>query len=194
MKDIGKIIWPMAKVDSFTVMQMCMKVIGKMTKPMEEQHILMPMGLNIWEIGKMINKKVLEKKFGLMVLNMKANTYKERNKAKESFSGQMEVNMMDYSKIITFMVMVHILGLTEELIKVTGNIIKCMAKENLYGLMAENIMETMLKIRNMDLENLSGLMEENTKEIGKTASSMELELILMLKTRKKEDNGLMEKE
>lgn len=52
----------------------------------------------------------------------------------------------------------------------------------------------MLKIKNTDSENSNGLMEEDTKDNGKTENNMEKEFTLMLKEKKKLENGLMEKE
>jgi len=52
----------------------------------------------------------------------------------------------------------------------------------------------MLKTRNMDLVNSNGPMVENIKVNGKMENNMVRVFILMPKEKKKQENGLMEKE
>jgi len=71
MKAIGKMIWRMAKEDSFIPAGMFMKVIGSMTKPKEKECIYISMVLAIQENGIKINSMVLAKKNGSMGLNIR---------------------------------------------------------------------------------------------------------------------------
>eukprot|EP00335_Anophryoides_haemophila_P000333 CAMPEP_0204821078 /NCGR_PEP_ID=MMETSP1018-20131115/2213_1 /ASSEMBLY_ACC=CAM_ASM_000518 /TAXON_ID=46462 /ORGANISM="Anophryoides haemophila, Strain AH6" /LENGTH=165 /DNA_ID=CAMNT_0051919671 /DNA_START=559 /DNA_END=1056 /DNA_ORIENTATION=- len=165
-----------------------------MIKLMEKVLILTLMVLNILEIGKMTNKKVLVKKYGLMVPDIKVLMSKERNKVKANFIGLTDLNMKENFKIIIYMVKEFTPGLMEEHTKVNGKVIKWMEKENSYGLMVENMLDPMSKIKNMDSENLNGLMAEDIKDYGKMENNMEREFILMHKEKKNKENGLMVKE
>jgi len=143
-----------------------MKEIGKMTKLMEMELIPMQMEQNTLEIGKMINKKGMVLKYGLMGLNMKVHISKERNKVKENSFGLMEANMTVILVIIILMVLAHIHGLMLELIKENGKITRWMDMENSHGPMEENISDIMLKIKSMDMVSSCGQMEDNIRECG----------------------------
>lgn len=59
------------------------------------------MELNILVSGRMINKMVLEKRYGLIKLVMKENTYREESTVKEFSNGLMVQNIVDsFNKII----------------------------------------------------------------------------------------------
>ena len=68
---------------------------------MVRDNIFMLMEQNIMETGKMINRKAMVKKSGLMERDMKDNIFKEKNKEKEGFSGLTDQDMKDNSKITT---------------------------------------------------------------------------------------------
>jgi len=80
----------------------------------------MPMEPNILEIGKMINKKDSEKKYGQMVLNTKDLMFKERNKVMVNSSGLIVLNTKDNFKITIFTDKEFIHGLMEEHTKENG--------------------------------------------------------------------------
>ena len=152
-KVIGEIIWLMGKEGLFIQMQMFMKENGKKIRLMDKVHTLMLMVQSTLESGWMINKKAKVLKYGLMVLNMKANIFKvecliiifylyyfkERNREKGSSIGLMDRNMMGNFLIIIYMGLGFILGLMEEISKESGKITKWMGKENLDGLVIINI-------------------------------------------------------
>lgn len=60
-----------------------MKVNGKMIKLMDLEDIIIVMVQHMKENGRKINKKVLEKKLGLMDLNIKDIIWMERKMVKE---------------------------------------------------------------------------------------------------------------
>lgn len=167
---------------------------GKTTKLTEMEFILMLMELNIWDNGKMINKKDMVQKFGQMEQNTKEITSKEKNKVKDNFIGQMDLSMMDSLVTIISMAKEYTHGLMVELIKVNGKIIKWMESENSFGLMEENIMEIILRISNTDLVNLNGLMAENTKAAGKMENRMVRVFMSTQVENRRQENGQMEKE
>jgi len=68
-KDIGKTTWRMEKAVYSMLTEMFMKGNGRMIKLMVKVFILMLTGLNIVEIGMMINKKDKEQKPGPMELS-----------------------------------------------------------------------------------------------------------------------------
>ena len=59
--------------------------IGWMTDPMEKEHIRMRMVLSTPANGRMMLSMVTVTKFGMMAQNMKVNTSRAANMAKESF-------------------------------------------------------------------------------------------------------------
>lgn len=61
-------------------------------------------------IGKMICRKVMELKPGLMVQNMKDSIKRDRRMDKENIHGLMEVNIMDNGCKIRFLVVESISG------------------------------------------------------------------------------------
>jgi len=129
-----------------------------------------------------------------MVLNMKEIMFKEKNKVKENFSGQMDLSIRVNLQITIFMDKEPTHGQMEECIKENGRITKWMEMVNLLGQMEENILVVMSKIKNMDMVNFNGQMAECIKEIGKMANNMEKEFTLMLKESRERENGKMERE
>jgi hypothetical protein len=61
-----------------------MKGNGLMTKPMDTAFINITMEHNLKAPGKMINKKVLGSKFGLMELNMRETILKAESQGREN--------------------------------------------------------------------------------------------------------------
>jgi hypothetical protein len=76
-------------------MEMCMKEIGEMIKPTEQEYILIWTELPIKEIGLKISNMDMVLKPGLMVLDMKGIMNKVKNMEEEISTGQMEVNIME---------------------------------------------------------------------------------------------------
>ena len=77
MKVNGEIIRQMERGNSGTLMEMCMKEIGRMTRLTALAFIFMLMEPNMKEIGRMICKMDGELKVGQMVAGMKEATEKE---------------------------------------------------------------------------------------------------------------------
>ena len=71
MKVIGDTIKHMAVVNFCMLMVIYLRDNGLMTKLMGMGSIVIKMELNIWVIGKMIFRMVLEEKFGLIKVLMK---------------------------------------------------------------------------------------------------------------------------
>lgn len=79
---------------------------------------------NMMDIGRMISRKVMELRHGLMEANMKdfiekvrrmGNHYNKKSiKVRENIIGLMGVFMLDSGKIIKFMGLGNIIGLMEE--------------------------------------------------------------------------------
>eukprot|EP00360_Condylostoma_magnum_P000407 CAMPEP_0168314864 /NCGR_PEP_ID=MMETSP0210-20121227/9613_1 /TAXON_ID=40633 /ORGANISM="Condylostoma magnum, Strain COL2" /LENGTH=83 /DNA_ID=CAMNT_0008285339 /DNA_START=659 /DNA_END=910 /DNA_ORIENTATION=+ len=74
---------------------------------------------------------------------------------------------------MTCMGMESITGLTEELIKGIGILIKCKGMECSLGLMGRSMMEGILMIRRKDGGCFHGLMERGMKGTGLTGFSMD---------------------
>ena len=91
-------------------MEMYMKVNGMKIKRMDMECIRIQMGQNMKEIGKKINRMVLEKKVGLTVLRMKENINKEKKSGQGKFKwadgstyeGQFEDNNINGKGIYTW--------------------------------------------------------------------------------------------
>ena len=83
-------------------------------------YISMQMGLLMKEIGSMINNMVLVLRFGQINLHMRVNLLMVKNKEKETQFLQMDQNMMENSRIMKYMDLVHMNGQIKEHIKDTG--------------------------------------------------------------------------
>lgn len=91
-------------------MGMSMRENGKMTRHMGMVNTFIWMGLNIQEIGRMINKMVKGRKFGQIKRHMKATIFKARNMVKVYLSGLMVQNIRENFTRITFMGLENISG------------------------------------------------------------------------------------
>lgn len=138
MKDIGSIIWLMAKGDLFIPMLIFTKVIGKKIKPMDTGRILTPTKPNTSASGKTINKREEASKFGPMEPSMRENINKAKKKVEESFNGLITHVMKEISNKITFMAGECILGQMEELMMENGRIIRWMERVSSNGLVNVN--------------------------------------------------------
>ena len=127
---------------------------------------------NIKVIGKMINKKVMEKKHGLTVLLMKENINKEKKMDMAFLNGLMGVLIWGILRIIVLMGLVLIRGEIKECILVIGKIIKWMEKEFLLGLIKEGMRGDIRMIKKKDMEFLNGEMGKSIGVIGKMVSKM----------------------
>ena len=155
----GEIIEPVDRVDSFMPMGIYMMVNGLKIKPKDLENINILTVLNTKVIGEKINKTGMVKRFGLMVLNLKDSTKREKRKVEEILLGQMDLTMLEIFMIIIFMEKEYTGGLMEEFSMALGKIIKCMVMVCSLGLMEESMKESTLKIKNKDKVPFNGLME-----------------------------------
>ena len=162
---------------------------------MEEENILIQMGLYTKAIGKTINNTEKEKKFGLMERGMKEIILMGKNTEKANFIGRMDRIMKENLRLIIYMDLVLIFLEIKGLIKELGKIIKLKEKEFSRGLMEGNMMENIKMIKKMDLELFIGVMEKSIKDIGKMGNNMVKEkFIILKKIFGKKEFGKMEKE
>ena len=90
MKVIGRMTRQMEEVALFMQMEMSMRVNGVMTKLMDSENTCILTVLNTKDIGKKISSMEKERKRGLMVLNTRETTLTERKMAMMGVSdGQM---------------------------------------------------------------------------------------------------------
>ena len=87
MKDIGKLIRPMAVADSYTPMATFMPDTGKMTRPTVSASTRTRTAPSMKATGLTINNMVKVKSTGLMVRNMKDSTNMEKKTVTASFFG-----------------------------------------------------------------------------------------------------------
>lgn len=156
--------------------------------------IIILMVLNMRENGWKINNMEKARKLGQTVLGIQECIIWEEKMDKGNFYGQTDLPMKANLKIIIFMVMELIYGLTEENLQEIGNKIKWMVKGNFYGQMAENIKDNIWMIKKMELGNLSGLMVENTMDNGQMENNTEQAFTLDKMDRKEKENGTTAKE
>jgi hypothetical protein len=90
------------------------------------------MELNILDNGKMIDKMEREKKYGLMVLVIRANIKMEKKMVEVFLNGLMVQSMLENFFKITYKDRVNIVGKMEENMLVNGKIIKWMGEEYIY--------------------------------------------------------------
>jgi hypothetical protein len=81
-------------------MEMSMRVNGLMIKLMDMEFIVIMMVQNMKVIGLMINRKVKEKKFGLMVLSILETIMMGKSVEMEDLFGQMDQCMKVNLEII----------------------------------------------------------------------------------------------
>jgi len=95
MKDNIRVISHQVKVNLSMLMVTCMKATGWKAKHMGLVYSLQLMVRSTKGIGSMTNITVLEKKFGLMDLNMKATTTRVQSMEMESTYGLTERSMKE---------------------------------------------------------------------------------------------------
>ena len=76
--------------------KICMRENGKMIKLMGMGFIYKKTGLNMKDIGRMIYKMDLERKFGLIILNMKACIRKGKSMAMDNIYFQIQQCTMEF--------------------------------------------------------------------------------------------------
>ena len=138
-----------------------MMVIGKMTKLMGMDNILIQMEHNMKDIGLTISNTAKVKSIGQMEHNTKEHTNTVKKTGMASSYGQINPLIVVHSLTTIFMVTENIDGLTIESILEIGLIIKCTELEYLLGLMEENMKENILTIRNKATEYSPGQMDVN---------------------------------
>jgi hypothetical protein len=82
--------------------------------------------------GKMIDKMEKDKKYGLMVIVIKANIKMEKKMVEEFLNGLMVQSMLENFFKIIYKDKVNIVGKMEENMLVNGKIIKWMAEEYIF--------------------------------------------------------------
>jgi hypothetical protein len=184
----------MEKDVSFTLMEMFTTVHGSMIKPMERVSIAILTELSTKETGSRTNSMERDLRHGLMVPDMKVNTFLERNMAWENSPGLMEVLTMVLLKRTISKETVDIIGPTEESSKDLGLTIRWKAKVYSLGLMAEDMRETTKTIRKKAKENSFGLMEESMREAGKMENNTEWVLTHQPVANRSKVNGKMERD
>ena len=95
MRGSGSMARPMAGASSLTLMEMCMKEIGKMIRLMGRECILIAMVPDMKDSGKMICNVEGEDRRGPTVAFMRASTKMERSTDSGSTCGQMAASMKE---------------------------------------------------------------------------------------------------
>ena len=121
--------------------EMFMKESLKMTRQMGTARILILMGRGMKATGEMTCKKVMELKYGAMVLNTLVTIKRVRSMDMVFINGSMDLNMKEIGLTIRLKVSGYILGPTADNMKDIGKIIICTDKESTLGKMVENMME-----------------------------------------------------
>lgn len=116
----GKKAGQWVEVDLSMQIEMSMKANGLKIWHKDMVSISTGTGLVTKVIGKMICKKDMVVKSGLMVLYMKDNTYKERNMAKVLLNGLKRVFTLGTSKITKYKGLVGTSGMMEGYMKDSG--------------------------------------------------------------------------
>lgn len=150
---------------------------GKMIGLVEKVCIFQVVELSMKVHGKMINRKDKVKKNGLTGQFIEDSIRMGKNMGKEHFYGEIKADMKVSFSRIKYMERVNILGRMEESMKESGILIGCMEKECLLGLMEENTWDVIFKIKNMVLELLLSRMGGLMREIGKMENNMEKDYI-----------------
>lgn len=150
-----------------------MKEIGLMIELRVMENIFTLMVHNMKVNGSMINRMVLVQKHGKTVLFTKDNIKMVRKKAKAISSGKMAL-IIEVTLLITILkVMVPTPGLIRELIPENGETIRCMVKEPSLGQTRSNILVTMLMTRKKVMENSIGQTRSHIRDIGRMEFKME---------------------
>lgn len=93
MKDYGKIIYTMGEENYIMLVGIFMKVNLLMIWHKDSVFTDMLMGANMLDIGTKTSSMDLEKKSGMMEVNIKDFTKMLQKKVRESIAGQMEIDI-----------------------------------------------------------------------------------------------------
>lgn len=148
------------------LMETFMMGIGRTTRPMAMDNILILMELNMKVTGLMISSMDKEKSTGQMVHNMKATTNLEKRMGLVNFYGLTNLLIVVTLWTIIFMVVGSIDGPISESTLEIGFRTKCMDPESSRGPMGENMKENIMMTKNKVMEFSLGQMEDNTMVIG----------------------------
>lgn len=129
MKVIGSQTKLMGLVNFIMLMGMFMRDNGKMIKLMDRVNTLMPMEQSTMVIGLMINNMDMELNHGQMVLGTKENTLMERKKARVHSTLLMDLCLLVTLKVMRSTDSVLMNGLMERNTKVIGLITRCVGRE-----------------------------------------------------------------
>jgi hypothetical protein len=124
----------------------------------------------------MTNKRVREKRNGMMEPLIKGNIRMGKSMGKEFLFGMMTVSMKGSLWRIRFMAKGSIYGEMGEHIRGIGVIIGCMGVEFLPGRMGKSMKDNIRIIKNMDLVYFISRMGGDMKGFGKMESSMERDI------------------
>ena len=137
-RDTGKIARQMEKVDLFTLMEMCMRVCGKMIKLTAMEFTCMLTVPDMKVSGKKTNSTERVSRDGQMVQSTMESISKVRNTAEELFSGVTTQFSLESLKTTTSRVTELINGMMGESTTVIGKITRCMVKVFSHGQTGEN--------------------------------------------------------
>ena len=189
MKVGGEITRPTVKGDLFTPMVMSMMETGLMIKLMDLVYTAILMELNMKANGKRTNNMVMVLKPGQMVLDIRENTSKERNTAKDNSLGLMAALSLDSLSITILRVLENTIGQMEESLMDPGKTIRWKEVELSHGQTVEDTKVTTSMIRKKDKDLSIGQTVENMKVAGRMESNTELELIHPLVERQSKESG-----
>lgn len=175
IKDNGLTIRLKERVNLPMLMEIFMTDNGKKIKLLDMEFTFITMVQDIKVIGSMIINMVMVLRLGLMVVNMRETTKKERKTEKVNTLGKTEVFTRETGLIIKSLDMENMSGLTEGPILETGSTIKCMEKVSIHGKMEENIKVSISLTKNTGSVLILGKMAESTLENGKIVNVMEEE-------------------
>ena len=162
---------------------------GKTIKPMVMDSTTTLMEPDMKVTGTKINNMVKERRFGPIMLAMRASTKMERNMEEVSSYGPMVQLTLEISLRTIFTAWEFILGRTEGNMMVNGRTTRWTAKVYLPGLMEENMKDNMLTIRKKDKEYSRGQTDASTMVTGRTESNTAREFTTQAKARLKWESG-----
>ena len=132
-KATGKTIKQMARVDSFMLMEMFMKEIGRMTRLMDVVFMNTMMEPDLLVTGRTIGSTVLESRLGPMALTTKVVMSSGRNMVWVLSNGLITANSSVSFTTTIFTEKVFTSGLITVAMKVNGVPTKCMVKAHSPG-------------------------------------------------------------
>ena len=153
---------------------------GKTIKHMDMVFTITLMVPDTKDSGLKINNTEKVRRFGQMVLVMRASTKMERSTVTESSFGLTDQLTPVTSLITTFMVQASTPGLMVDNITVNGLTIKCTELGSSPGTMAEDMKVSTSTTKNKAKECLPGLTVENMTVSGKMESSTVLWILRRL--------------